>query len=252
MTPALLAGLDAMVQQAAPSLRGAAVTPEQAHSALSDAKGKKTSDGQVLVQHTDPLPDDMREAARMLKVRDVDRAWTTFTGSRSGQWVMLAGAWQAYCARWAGNEENDRNRATGANGHAKAPPGATSRNGGRDPYNPGGLEVASNRLTCDPELAGILAERAVRQQRVLREREAKRHAENRAAVEAELATAAAALGSRTRLQVEQAIGGGHAVAVDSVASHGPANGISEIMPKTGVIAEIQSGVKVAVAENTEE
>jgi hypothetical protein len=84
-----------------------------------------------LVETTTPLPDDLRAAAAMLGVQDVDTAWRTFTGHYNGQQVGalaggLAGAWQKWCAREAKGERTTRDRVA-QRGPAQLQPAAPAR-----------------------------------------------------------------------------------------------------------------------------
>lgn len=88
---------------------------------VSSDLGSPTKPGSLLstgasVSKDDLMPGELREAAAMLGVQDVDTAWRTFTGHYNGQQVGalaggLAGAWQKWCAREAKGERNGRDKA---------------------------------------------------------------------------------------------------------------------------------------------
>lgn len=83
-------------------------SPSLSGSDLS--KGECERESGVLQPNT-PIPDELREAARMLEIQDIESAWLKFTGDRAGHVVEhLAGAWQAFCASWRGIERRQRDR----------------------------------------------------------------------------------------------------------------------------------------------
>jgi hypothetical protein len=47
-------------------------------------------------------------------VQDVRSAWVKFCGVYAGQWVHVAGKWQAWCVSWAKNERIERDKAAAA------------------------------------------------------------------------------------------------------------------------------------------
>jgi hypothetical protein len=63
--------------------------------------------GQRYVEPGDKLTDELRDAAVIIGVRDVDTAWLKFTGKHAGQWRHVAGAWQSFCASWRGIEQKE-------------------------------------------------------------------------------------------------------------------------------------------------
>lgn len=66
------------------------------------------------IEPADAITDELREAAKMATVQDVDGAWLKFCGKYAGQWRHVAGAWQAFCVSWAKVERSERERARGA------------------------------------------------------------------------------------------------------------------------------------------
>lgn len=63
--------------------------------------------GERFMAIDDALSEELREAAAILGVRDVESAWLSFCGKRAGQWVNVAGAWQAFCATWRNIERRE-------------------------------------------------------------------------------------------------------------------------------------------------
>jgi hypothetical protein len=64
---------------------------------------------------TDPMPDELREAAQILGVRDPGGAWVKFTGANNGRLPStlkggLSGAWQVWCGNEAQFERRERDR----------------------------------------------------------------------------------------------------------------------------------------------
>ncbi len=65
-----------------------------------------SDDEQRVVRRTDALPAELREAAKMLGVRDIDTAWLKFTGHNDGQVIPVSGWWQKWCADEKKREES--------------------------------------------------------------------------------------------------------------------------------------------------
>jgi hypothetical protein len=89
-----------------------------------------TSDGGDVTSVTPPredevtlkmaLPPELREAAAMVGVVDIDGAWLKFCGHLRGQRVDLAGRWQKWCVDERNQERRDRDR-RGARGGSDVP-----------------------------------------------------------------------------------------------------------------------------------
>jgi hypothetical protein len=71
----------------------------------------------------DKITAELREAAAMLGVQDIDGAWLKFCGKNAGQWRHVAGSWQAFCVSWSRVERADRDRDR-ARQSPQEPPGA--------------------------------------------------------------------------------------------------------------------------------
>lgn len=55
-------------------------------------------DSERLVSPGDELPDELRAAASIVGVRDIDGAWLKFCGFCAGRTIHVAGRWQKWCA----------------------------------------------------------------------------------------------------------------------------------------------------------
>lgn len=86
----------------------------------SDAVTKKSDDvtdrhvtardGARYIQVSDILPEELREAAKILAVQDIDGAWVKFTGHNAGQWKHVTGEWRKWCVNEAKRERVERER----------------------------------------------------------------------------------------------------------------------------------------------
>jgi hypothetical protein len=80
---------------------------------------KEQGAGQVVessasyVRLKDAISRELRDAASMVGVQDVDTAWLKFAGSRNGTFLAntVGGEWQSFCASWASNERKARDLA---------------------------------------------------------------------------------------------------------------------------------------------
>jgi hypothetical protein len=73
----------------------------------------------------DELPPDLRAAAEMIGVRDVDSAWLKFCGKYDGHIKRVASEWQSFAASWRANEQSAAAR--GRRGGVKVQPAGPSR-----------------------------------------------------------------------------------------------------------------------------
>jgi hypothetical protein len=94
------------------SLSSPELSRSESESLLSTGRGAA-----AVVTLKDALPDELREAAKMQGVRDIDGAWVAFTGHHNGTPVGaiaggVAGAWQKWCRRESNAERESRERAS--------------------------------------------------------------------------------------------------------------------------------------------
>ena len=75
----------------------------------------------------DVLPAELRAAAEMIGVRDVDSAWLKFCGKYDGQIKRVASEWQSFAASWRANEQSTAAR--GRRGGVKVQPAAPGPTG---------------------------------------------------------------------------------------------------------------------------
>lgn len=61
------------------------------------------------VGRSDPLPPELRAAAEMIGVQDIDTCWLKFAGKYDQHLLPnVAGEWQSWCASWRSNERKER------------------------------------------------------------------------------------------------------------------------------------------------
>jgi hypothetical protein len=112
------------------------------------------------IEPGDAITGELREAAKMATVQDVDAAWLKFCGKYAGQWRHVAGAWQAFCVSWAKVERTERER---ERERAKAAGGPLTLDG----LDPQSFEAAQERkrkakAKADAEAADIAAKYAAK------------------------------------------------------------------------------------------
>lgn len=119
MSPSNLTGVSPVTLPVSSSLPGplnlALSSPSEFSSSESERSKTATTaprPGERFVAVDDALPDELRAAAQIVGVRDVDTAWLSFCGKRAGQWLHVAGAWQAFCATWRSIEQREAGSGT--------------------------------------------------------------------------------------------------------------------------------------------
>lgn len=101
--------------------------PIPSRSSETRMRGGGTSE---LISRDDVITPELRAAAEMQGVREVDTAWAKFTGLNDGRWVpSRSGHWQYFCVREKQIEERDRNRARGNGKRLDTQPGPRGERG---------------------------------------------------------------------------------------------------------------------------
>ena len=110
-------------------------TPRESAPANANANGAQTrrapTDGDHLVSPGNALPDELREAASIIGVRDVPGAWLKFCGHYAGKTIHVAGWWQKWCA-------NERKREQAGPRSARVPLVQPTGSDGKSLWEPGG------------------------------------------------------------------------------------------------------------------
>ena len=89
-----------------------------------------------VVRLGDALPRELRAAAEIIGVHDIDRAWLKFLGNHADQIVHVSGRWQSFCASWSANEAKSRVRHANGDGRFRPQAAAVGDNG----WKPGDSE----------------------------------------------------------------------------------------------------------------
>lgn len=99
-----------LVERRAPSDRPARIAP-MTHSVAATRQ----------ISKDEPITDELREAAKMRGVQDVDHAWAKFTGHNDGRIVPVAGWWQSWCADQVKFESKERSSGVGRKADVRQP-----------------------------------------------------------------------------------------------------------------------------------